>query len=494
MDLTLDSDDEVRSKARSRRSRSTHDEASSPKNDGKSSQVSCSTDVIERAGIRCMILPFSSICWPLIYYGVTYVLEQGRQKEGPITIDSLDARHGGSKHRTSLNTRETAFDLTADDDRTPKPPSISSNRCKRVDSKTRRNTAGRSKKDGTPTQKDAYNLALLSQSESSTPVSSKRRKTPSTRASPVAKDSMHSVAFRPFPLISSNSPKQSARSQLAHDADTGTASQPVSPRSVMEPSMPTRINSSSKKYKRRSNKVQQGLVADSSQRVQPETTPAIKATSKSASPAPLMTSDASKSTSSIAKALDRSSLGTQNQKPAQSTQIVETENSEDFKDTIASSIEEMNMDPQVSFGVQDDIAPERLRNLPQPVPPPGSNDGVRGLDSQAGATRKKQPVGRNPLPRRHQTTGVPFASQAPQNPSAFTDVQAVPITAGENCKMSIDVMMAAEATLRSNIEGDRAAGHATNVETPTSKSAMEHRMRRHLEELREDHDYLMKVM
>lgn len=438
--------------------------------------------------------------------------------------DVDDAIHGLRK-RTSINTKETAFDLTADDDRASRPSSRSVGRGSREGPKSRHGATVPIAKDSTPIQINASKLIDLSKPKNSSSTDNRRRKTTPSRAHPVIADLDISVSFRKPPGLPSSSPEDEFVSQFKRDETPANrssksnglqkAARPSSirlhpPRS--DPSPVQKSSSSPDKHHGKPSSRGSGH--------------ALRSAFKVPSPSPVMAFVPASRSFKTSPKPDQpySSKHVEGQRSAPRLDPARPKESQDDENTKSNAVQEIAVDdapstergpsqPASKGDIEDDSArlgpsqgKGRLGNQQaskvSSTKPTSAISGVPANveDTETLATRNshgqvtsERGVSENRLPKAVPDTvaGPPSSSEKVLKSSGDPIVQLgdvsghVMIIEGTKLDMRIPELQPAGVSVVETIK---------EFQNPISQSAMEEIMRRHLRELREDHEYFMKVI
>lgn len=449
-----------------------------------------------------------------------------------------------SADKKSTNTRETAFDLTTDDEKSSKLLGSYSRLVNPTDSRTQR-AAASGEGDTTPAAPDADDfIESLEQPERSKSLSPKRRTTPLTRASPVQGDLGRSVAFRPPHLVSKTNPQERPSKRSEPDGEVSirkayakNASQKSSPGPGLVPSLST-VNKTGKSLRDLHGELAPNVLGTTNSRERPTAQELLQ----SGSPAPGPSPKKSKSTVNSKKTPSGDVVSHKSQILKLS---ISTSGPKRLRDAPPSAVEELTANPKLSAAVQDKSNRQAPRDPPSRVhqQEPKERQAVLGYPSNGGPdSRILEPVNiGDPINRAAgpevtrsasctdngpgQCTGE--ADIAPRNrksmikdepteretssprldkdrvaspkPQALKisevnkDSSGITSEVGVIGTKTMAAAMVAEQTLLSNVEGGLTTEPAIDLLNTTSESHMEQCMRRHLKEMHDNHEYFMKV-
>jgi hypothetical protein len=450
-----------------------------------------------------------------------------------------------SRDKKSINTRETAFDLTVDDEKSSKLLGLYSGRENPAESRMQQAAAASGEGDTTPGGPDAYEvIESLDQPERSKSLSPKRRTTSLTRASPVQGDSGRSVAFRPPPHVSKSTPKERPVKRSDPDGEVSirkayakNASQKSSPGPGLVPS-PSTVNKTSKSFRDLHGELAPNLLGTTNTRERP----AAEVLFKSASPAPGPTSKKVKRTMNSKKTPSGDVVS---HKSSILRLSVSTSGPKRLRDAPLSAVEELTADPKLSAAVQDKTNRQAPRDASSRVhqQEPKDRQAVLGYPSNGGPdsrifepvnigdpinraagpeiTRsasctdngpgqstgeagipprnKKSMIKVEPTERETSSPRLDKDRVASPKPQAFKISEVIKDSSGITSGVGVigtktmAAAMVAEQTLLSKIEGGLTTEPAIDLLNTSSESHMEQCMRRHLKELHDNHEYFMKV-
>ena len=446
----------------------------------------------------------------------------------------------------SVNTRETAFDLTVDDEGPSKLTGESPARANRADLRMQRGAAFNVKRDTIRAQQDVYEFENSGQPERSQSVSSKRRTTPLTKASPVQGDLGRSVAFRPPPHVSKVTPKddpskssEPGEEDPTYETSTENASQKALPGSLFLPSLATVNRSSSTKSGRSSRDAHGELTPNLFRTVHTGSKSAAGVNPKRGYANPVPISKDTKRTLNPKKPPSGAVAGLE---PLQPTVSAPTNGSERSGEGTLSAVEAPTADFELSAVAHHDRNIQNRRPHPPPVHQQECNDkeggtgsacerepgarmvetgiigdpmnGTRASRSASGAendpsqgtrkasipprsmniTVKDEPTERQTSSLRPDQARVASPTlQTSEFPADTASSSANPSGEVADCTTTVAAAMVAGKTLRSNEAGGFATVSPLDLRNTISEYDMEQCMRRYLKELYDNHDYFMKV-
>ncbi|KAI9879601.1 MAG: hypothetical protein M1830_008051 [Pleopsidium flavum] len=463
-----------------------------------------------------------------------------REKSAELVDNIPGQSYGVSKLRTSINTRETAFDLTADDDEVFQPQIHSFDRSDRVESNTPRAAAIPSGEATVPIKIDASRSFDPSQQKQNASATPKQGRGTPLKASPSLQDREQSVPFRQPLRIPSSPPEKSPSPRPKHDieanashASEGHASQQTARGPVPASSLSIPNHNPVQNSAPRSNESHGELFSNELRTIQYGTRSAAKATSPCESPAMISSLGNSKRISNSEKLPPKDRL--LGQMPAHRSVSASTKESDTRKAHDPSAVPELRattQDPAKSHSEQDRSQPgsqqddsagfgsQTNRNLDahkletaiqadratQASEVPISESTTSAASSQAPRSEDTDiPLLQNKdMPATSERAmGAKVSSLVPATimshkmlstefPTSLTSVQAMPLgdrvdnAAAEECTIMNKV------ALEANPGGLETIHNGAGLWSSLSQSALEDSMRRILNELREDHEYFMK--